>query len=358
MHSCTPMPMGSALTTRFDGQFRLDLLTSIGSRCPLPLLWALRPRKGRPLPSAVHRFCLTLRQGMVAEVRSVPEVRFQGWLRRRTPHGAVIISQTCDVVQRKTTAIVVATVRRLDEATARGAREGARPRFVHLPALGPDLFADLDHVATIQKTALMQYEFSDGLSDEVEQRKFAQLVGRRFSRHAFPDEISPWLTPMQSIVAKSVLRGEEALASAIGEIEELRVEAASWSSLPTDLTLHVVVHAGELPAPSDELPEPSDEVRNWLATQRSYKEVARKLFPEFGPRPSGDDRQVLWDAFGDALARTCKPSNSDKRNIPGCENAVTSVDALISSDDEFTLAMLRRSERLDLAHLSVPDPHD
>ncbi|MEN2742906.1 hypothetical protein ABCS02_34475 [Microbacterium sp. X-17] len=270
----------------------------------------------------------------------------------------VIISQTCDVVQRKTTAVVVATVRRLDEPTSRGAREGARPRFVHLPALGPDLFADLDHVATIQKTALVQYEFSDGLSDELEQRKFAQLVGRRFSRHAFPDEISPWLTPLQGIVARSVLRGEDALASAMEEIEELRVEATTWSSLPTDLTLHIVVRAGELPPPSEELPEPSDQIRTWLATARSYKEIARKLFPEYGHRPSGDDRQVLWDAFGDALARTCKPSNSDKRNIPGCETAVSSIDAMISSDDEFTLAMLRRSERLDLAHLSVPDPHD
>ncbi|WP_369961276.1 hypothetical protein [Leifsonia sp. EB34] len=261
-------------------------------------------------------------------------------------------------MQKKTTAVLVATVRRLDEATSRGAREGARPRFVHLPGIGPDFFADLDHVATIQKTALVQYEFSDGLSDELGQRKFAQLVGRRFSRHAFPDEISPWLTPLQSVVAKSVLRGEESLAAAMEEIEELRVEASSWVSFPMDLTLHVVVHAGELPAPSDELPEPSDGIRSWLATTRSYKEIARKLFPEYGSRPTGDDRQVLWDAFGDALARTCKPSNADKRNIPGCENAVASIEAMISSDDEFTLAMLRRSERLDLAHLSVPDPAD
>ncbi|CAN5166940.1 hypothetical protein BH09ACT5_BH09ACT5_03810 [soil metagenome] len=308
-----------------------------------------------PRPALVDRFCETLNQGMVMTLDRVPELRNGRVFKRVTPHGVVIVSQTCDVVQPKIRTLVVAVVRKLSHEKAAEAANGSQPRYVPLPRLGVNYFADLDHIATIAKSEVMRLDVQQGLSDHVsEARKFSARVGRRYSRYAFPDVVAPWLSPLRSIVS-SRATAEDALKKAADLILELRVQPTSWDEVPVDLTLHVILAAGELPELFEELAVPSPEIAAHFNVPRKPKYIAELLFPADGERPTGDDRQYLWDQFGDALARLCVPSNRD-RAIPGVSEAVRSVDALVASMDDFTLLQYRKSEQLDLAHLSYAEP--
>jgi hypothetical protein len=296
---------------------------------------------------------------MIFGIYKIPEASNGRSTVHRTPHGVALISQTCDVVLPKTTTVTVAAVVQLPDGEARQARTGARPRYISLPARGDSVFADLDHVATVAKSDLHGVDLIEGLpeGDLPAERKFAFSVGRRYSRYPFPDEIVPWLEPLRSSVLNADHKVNSPLHPAIAKIQELRLQASSWDTFPTDLTLHVLVEADELPEVGDDLPQPTADIRNFLSVPRNPGEVAGRLFPPTGERPEGDDRLVLWNALGDAFARLCKISDADIARFPSAEHTVRSVDALVSSDDDFTLAQLRRSERLDLAHLSPPTPH-
>jgi len=319
-----------------------------------------RLRMGAPLPSQVNAYCLTLTQGFVLNTVRVPELRRGKRLSRLTPFGVAIISQTCDIVQPKSSAVVVGAIVDLDPVVAKEARSGARPRYAHLPALGDSKFVDLDHLATIHKTRILELSAREGISqsDDTGQRAFSHAVGRRFSRYAFPDEVVPWLSPLRSVVQGTASKPNSPLALAIASVEELRVQSTGWASKSQDLTLHVIVNALELPELGDEPAVPSKELLSQFNVPRTPKEIAAFLFPAKGPRPVGDDRQFLWAEFGDALADQCKAKERDLQATPSARDAVRSVESIVSSEDDFTLGQFRKSERLDLAHLSLPRPHD
>lgn len=213
-------------------------------------------------------------------------------------------------------------------------------------------------MATIHKTQVIPHAVVGGASDDMGQRRFAQAVGRRFSRHAFPDEIVPWLTPLRSLVERNFKKEDDALRAVFDEIDQFRIESSSWSTFPAELTLHVIVRAGELPRVGDDPPLPSADLVDWLNIKRSVAEIAGRLFPKVRARPQGDDRQILWGALGDALIEMCKPARRDVKKDPSVLDHVRSREAIVGNDEELTLAQFRHSERLDLSHLSEPQPHE
>jgi hypothetical protein len=273
-----------------------------------------------------------------------------------TPSGAAIITQTCDIVLSKTDTLIVAAIAKLDPQEAAEAIAGARPRFVHLSKLDGQ-FADLDHLATFQKSDLIGIATWDGLppGDLQAERKFALAVGRRFSRYAFPDEIVPWTEDLRRLMLRASRRVNSPLHPIASLIREFRLQAVSWTDFPTDITLHVIVIPGELPDVGDDPPDASQEVKAFLSVERSASEIAERLAPRSGPRPEGDDRQVLWNAFGDAVASMCFRTTPSE---PPARGAVRSIEGIVSSSSEFTMAQWEASERLDLAHLSEPTPLD
>src|SRR5262249_6858982 len=69
-----------------------------------------------------------------------------------------------------------------------------------------------------------------------------------------------------------------------------------------------------------------------------------------------NDAYFLWGAFAEALAAECKPRGKDATDPPVL-NAVASIVGQLSSEDEFNLLQMRRSELLDLEYLSPPRPY-
>lgn len=326
------------------------------------MMWKWRrarrgPSESRPDSVSVEAssVCAKLFQGCVLDIQSLPMVLTDGRVESIvTPEGAAIISQTCDIVQDSKAVVTVAAVARLNATDASAARSGRQPRFVHLPLAGEDLFADLDLIATVAKERMIGLKAQPGVDcDDLEQvRDLARRLGRRLSRFAFPDEVVPWLQPLQRYVQDRHEKNS-AIGSALRSIVELRLQSEDWAAGPPfALTLHVIVRSGTVPSPEDiDYQDPPEQLSAWLAAKRTAVQVAERLQSTTDPV----ERYYLWGALGWALV--------DEMNSAGARNentairlAVSSIESQLSSDDEFSLAQMRKSEMLDLDHLSIAAP--
>ncbi|MFJ5939295.1 hypothetical protein [Streptomyces sp. NPDC093071] len=304
------------------------------------------------------------RQGDVIRVVSIPLKVQPGvvqWV--ATPHGAALITQTCDVVLKDRPTVHLAPVLELPPVEAKANRNGRRPNLVHLPELGDCYFADLTYVATVSKSVIASAERKPGVEAIEAVRKFGQRVGRRFSRFAFPDEVVPWLRPLQDLVGSKVTREASPVGWALSKVASLRLECdGEWEVAPYPLTLCVVLEPGVLPPfPPNETPECSERVSAWLygsngATLiRRHSEISKHL--QDGERTSLDaaDRYWLWSALADSWAAMCIPPQGSTTDIlEAVEGGAVSSE--IFSTEEYSFERYRHSEEIDLDHLSSPLP--
>lgn len=283
------------------------------------------------------------------------------WL--ETPHGAVLITQTCDIVVTTKQFVQVAPLVILDGNDARQASKGAVPGRVAVPGAGEGVFADLEHVATVDKRYIATFAPKRGALTTAELKRFGARVGRKFSRFAFPDEVNYWLQPLKSAVLDKVGNENSDLGRVLNEmVESLRLECdPSWDTpAPWSLTLVVIVHPGFLPILDDgESAEPNTEISTWLYREngelrRGAAEIATKLLT-MRDDASGPERMWWWDAFAQALAAACRVKSSaplSARNavVGGC------LTWEVLTGEEFTYERFLRSEEIDLDHLSAPLP--
>jgi hypothetical protein len=272
------------------------------------------------------------------------------------PLGAVLISQTCDIVQPSRLTAQVARRVRLTGPPAAEARDGKRPRYAALPACGPDDFVDLEVISTTAKARLAHVSRLKGVISDDEVRRFAGSIARKFGRFPFPDEVTAWLRPLEKVVSSRARKSVSPEGQALRQVTELRVESArGWAATPYDLTLAVVVEHGTLPLfPGDDLPDRPETVSTWLrgpggGSARSPSQVAERLSMTGDPA----EQYWLWMALGDAWAACCKPKGTHGQDV---RDAVRSVIGEVVPADEYPLTRVRRSELLDLDHLSPPTP--
>jgi hypothetical protein len=149
----------------------------------------------------------------------------------------VVVSQTCDVVRDcvQRPFVLLARVVTLQEPVASEARRGHRPRFVPLPGLGADSFADLDLLITVEKSVFLDIEATRALPDTPAQRRFGIAAGRVFSRFAFPDDLQ---VALRGLVAR--IRAKHAKNSAEGRalaaLQDIRITGSpSWDADAIDV---------------------------------------------------------------------------------------------------------------------------
>ncbi|MFC5502938.1 hypothetical protein ACFPJ4_11875 [Lysinimonas soli] len=274
--------------------------------------------------------------------------------------GWVLLTQTCDVVRDGGRPnVMVAPVVRLGDNDARLAQQGKRPRHVQIPHMEDLLFADLEYVVTLPKSAMDAVDFLRGVRDDDwrAQRKFGMSVGRRFSRVAIPDEVVPWLSPMSDSVMDKALKPTSALYRAVEAVADFRIFSPDWYAEGIDLTLYFVLAPQELaPFTDDDDPPPVSAVLdNWLkGKERNPSEIAERLFPAKGDRPPAVDRDALWRAFANAFKRL-GVANAGSNPNPRVRDAVLSFVVEVAGEDELTMLEFRKSDQLDLAHLSGAD---
>lgn len=317
-----------------------------------------------PAPESVFS-CDTLRQGDVLTLQEISVVSAEQKT-FPTPYGMALISQTCDIVLGTRPNVQVAAVVLLTGDKAKQARDKSQSRYVELPYYHPNAFIDLEYVTSVDKDHLLTLKVARGIDpdDPSEARRVGLSIGRRFSRFPFPDELNPWLSPIVSEIRKKYDRETSALALALKEIAEIRIEAHDWSLRPLDLTIHVIVKAGTIPEIDSEIDDTvvRSEVARFLNLGGDFAgtpaQVAQYIFEKYakkGPELTGIELNHLWQALADAFCNICKPSESEARKMD-VKEAVHRIEGMLWTDDTFPLSRLRRTELLDVDTLSGRTP--
>jgi hypothetical protein len=308
----------------------------------------------------------TLRQSDIVDIDGLPIVGHDAVRTHPTPRGAVLLTQTCDAIRPEKPTVTLAPIAHLDGDTASNARDGKLLRYVPVPSAGLDVFADLSVIATVDKARLLTLPREAGIdpANDDEVRKFGRAIGRRFGRFPFPDEVVPWLRPLE-VVVQSKHDKDSPEGAAMRDIVELRVEAVGgWQNPPYALTLCVIVKPGVVPAfPDDEQPACPPDLAAWLRTEtgqlrQASGAIANKLVTERRRAPSSASVYWLWLSLAEAWAARCTPDI--RKCSPGeaakIQAAVSGIDADVIEESGFDLYRYRRSEQLDVDHLSPPTP--
>jgi len=275
-----------------------------------------------------------------------------------TPLGAVVLSQTCDIVQSDRLTVQLAPVVRLEGERANQAGSGRRPQYVAIPNANDGLFADLERICTMHKNDIVGMMHRPGVNTPLEGRKLAQAIGRRFTRFPFPDNLHPWLRPLEEVLQKKASKTASPEGRVLEHVIEIRIEAeGKWETPePYNLTVIVVVEQGTLPyGLGDQVPEQSSTLSTWLRTdggdlRRPAADIASRIE---GTTTSPADKYYLWLALAEAWAEKCKPhAGASAEELA----AVSSLEGEVVSADELTMDRWWGSEALDLDHLSPPRP--
>lgn len=311
---------------------------------------------------AVERSLSDYVQGEIVALSSLPielpRQRFRpSWSRRRTqvptPNGVVVLSQDCDIVQSDRLTVQVAPIVILDGDVARQAESGHRPRYISIPNAGPGRFGDLECIATVHKNVLGKIPHRPGVSNTLESRKFAQAMGRRFTRFAFPGNLHPWLHPLEDVLQQKARRPQSPIGQVLAKVKEIRIHAAGgWQQAPYSLTVIIIVEEGELPGDQSASEAPA-ELTEYLRRsdgelKRTPGDIAGKLVAAIDPVT----RYHLWLALGEAWAGLCHPRSTSQTVL----DEVDSVEGEVVAESDLTLDRWWESEALDLDYLSGPRP--
>lgn len=270
--------------------------------------------------------------------------------------GVVLISQSCDVVLKHRQHVQIAPVVVLDEKDAAVARLNRRPQYLPLSHLADEKFADLDRITTVDKNALTGAKRTPSPTDDDLVRRFSNGVGRKFARFAFPDEVDQSLKPLQSLVQSKAPKEQSPLGLVLADLAELRVRSSNgWIGPSYEVVLIFVTQPDALPEFATEIfPAVPDALMDEVFDDEmrvtiSVNEVAQRLVSS---DISTDEKYWLWEALGTAAAQLC----ADEAAKLGYGEVVLSVTHEISAADQFPLTLVRKSETLDLDHLSDPTP--
>lgn len=305
--------------------------------------------------------CETFAQGYVIQISRLPYLSNNKAHFDLTPDGVVIVSQTCDVVRRERSTVIVAPLVGLEGQARQDAVLGKRLRYVHVPHFRGGMFADLDRLHSLHKSELLVPSVETGIaaSDLKAQRDFARRVGRRFSRFPFPDLIQPWIRPLQELAQSASNKNSGPRLALFRAISEIRIASPDWSSEAADLSVHLILPQGELPELDEFETEPiSGELSRFLAGKRDISAIADRLFPETRERPEGADRDRLWREIARQFCALIEATGSNAKHSTAVRAAVRSVEVEVVSEYEYRLSQYNHSESLDLDHLSAPTPRN
>ena len=304
-----------------------------------------------------------LRQGDVLDIPALPTIVDGEPALTATPLGVVIISQTCDIVQESASKANL-TVAPLVDPTAANISNAKRGRSATLLYLdgeqdGGEAVADLQFVSSLPKveiigrTLIARHATEPSVSG---QRQLAHRIGRAYTRFAFPDEVVPFLKRLRDMARKKA-NTMSAFGRVIDFVSDLRVSSDQWQSPDRQLRIYVVVSAQMLMNPEDADPDwdwsqlvaigarRGEDLRN--ASLARISELLARECERHGTSPAVVNMTSLlnlWDLWKAALEKELL--------IPHLNDEVSSVEVVLTSDEEFTLRQWRRTESLDLEVLS------
>lgn len=299
--------------------------------------------------------CSNLRQG---DVIALPELVLTngGDLERiPTPAGVVILSQTCDVVQRSKMRCLIAPVLvDPDASSLSSARKGQKPLHLYLESKAAEperCLADMELAVSVPKAdivgaPLLARYVQEASSEQA--RSVAWRIGRAFSRFPFPDEVYPAFNKLRR-QAQDKAGSEGNFGRVLDLVDDLRVSADQWRAAGRRLSLHVIVAEERFALPDDMDPSWTwgtervtglrpGETRSNLSLDRVSELILANL--------EGDRTTLahLWQVLGETI--------ESKLLAPALTDEVVSFKVSVVADSEMTVRQYVRTESLDLEVLS------
>lgn len=274
-----------------------------------------------------------------------------------TPHGVVLISQTCDLVQVGTKSrVLVAPLVACTKAELSEIRKGQRPLRV-LVGSTLDRVADLERMTTIPRNTLSGARVLDRTLKEQSGKAAGELaarIGRAFSRFAFPNGVHETFRKLQRKITEGYTRQSQ-FAAVLKRVEEFRVECDDWNRPGRELMISVIVPADYLP-PADTKPD------NWTWSAQTVTGARNSVRPEQldlesisalilqNATAENDSALVeLWNLWGERLRAGWLEQTDDE---------VVSITLEVVSAAEFTYERYVGSVPLDFSTLSLTDTPD
>lgn len=306
--------------------------------------------------------CANLKQGAVVEFEAILQQQGalgpngEGSTALLTPLGVVVLSQTCDIVQRSKSYCLVAPViatsdNNGDPGLISSARKGRAPLHLYLiTADDVEMVADIGKLASVPKKLLERRRLIWPGPDQAHGQRARQLgdrISRAFDRFPFPDEVYPSFRKLREKIQKSAGRNG-AFAQVLEMINELRISADQWSKPGRHLTLYCLVDDGVLV--DEEYEDPGwvwspTNVRGLKlgekANELSLTRVCELLLLNLG---EDDAAAELWRRFEEAVQKELLEV--------GINEEVAVFDVAVLSESQMTYKEYKRTESLDLEVLS------
>lgn len=156
--------------------------------------------------------------------------------------GFMIVSQTCDIVRSCATReyVELCPLIEVPQEKLAQVRAGRMPRYLWCSGLTDQaLAADLDHVSTVEKRTLIQFNDQRiaGVNAEEERRRLASALARKRARAALPDEFVSFIEPLQRRVKDRHGRNSDE-GRFLAAMREMRaVPEPDWGAAQTSVTL-------------------------------------------------------------------------------------------------------------------------
>ncbi|MEV0553838.1 hypothetical protein AB0I27_10305 [Streptomyces sp. NPDC050597] len=284
----------------------------------------------RPLSSASEELRAAEGVYLATDTSDEPDLAI---VETEEPLGYAIISQTCDVIREvsRQPYIQICPVCKVSDALASQARKAESTLAVWLPELGDDICVDLTRAFTAEKSVLIGQEPAHGVISDDQIRRFAMVVSRRFGRFAFPDDLHNSLNRMRSrLLEKHGRDSDEGFA--LRNIYQIRAEGyPDWSADLVEVILHFILEPGILLDAEDRPDLEFDAVvQAPAAAARGIRDV------------SGVAALKIWAELIRSWIALCEPVG-----------AIKSIEFQVTDTENFTLEQMRRTEQLDLDHLSL-----
>ena len=142
------------------------------------------------------------------------------------PAGAVVISQTCDLVRAVAVVpyVIVCPLVHLDDEAYDNLEKGRAPRVGLLPAVRcSKLAVDFSRTMSVEKEALKSWARKRGCRTEEERVNFADAIEGFFGRFPFPDDFIECLRPFRAKLFSKYSKPHSPLGRVLQYLEEIRI---------------------------------------------------------------------------------------------------------------------------------------
>lgn len=199
--------------------------------------------------------------------RDIPEIGFPGLPAR----GFAITSQTCEIVKDclKRPTVQVARIVEVEPSAFRRIKGNKEVRYAYIPGLEEQrLVADFDHVMTVEKSIIADWQRVAGCRSDAERREFAATVVRYYTRWAFPDDFNADVAGPLREHLRNQLRRAGPEGEVIHAVREFRARArGSWDDPAVEIEILVIPNA-DAPDEIDWFQWCAEWQRHVLATEK------------------------------------------------------------------------------------------